>query len=113
MRDSMVAGVLAGIAGGLFYQIFVWISYLMGIAKITPFQLSAYVLIKPGLGISSLPAQGLGMALHFALLGKKLTRHVYNGPGFFTPSPMAGRLFLLSNPQIFVVILLQRLLQFR
>lgn len=67
MRDSVVKGVFAGVAGGMFYQIFVWIFNMMGIAATTPFQLGAYVLVKPGLDISSLPAQGLGAVQHFAL----------------------------------------------
>jgi len=67
MRDTAVKGLIAGIAGGLFFQVFVWIFYLMGIAASTPFRLGAYILIRPGLDIGSLPAQGLGAVQHFAL----------------------------------------------
>ncbi len=67
MRDTVLAGTFAGIAGGLFYQVFVWVLLLSGIAQTTPFRLGAYVLVRPGVNLSSLPAQGLGAAQHFAL----------------------------------------------
>ncbi len=66
-KDSIVLSVLAGILGGTAYQVFVWIFYLMGIAKITPYQLGAYVLIKPGLDITLLSSQLLGMVQHYAI----------------------------------------------
>lgn len=66
MRDSAVKGILSGVAGGIAYQVFVWVFYLLGIADITPFQVGAYILIKPGLDITTLSAQALGMVQHFA-----------------------------------------------
>lgn len=65
--DTAVVGVLAGVLGGTTHQLFMWVFYLMKIAKITPFQLGAYVAIKPGLDITSIPAQLLGMLQHYAL----------------------------------------------
>jgi len=65
--DTAVVGVLAGIVGGTAHQLFMWVFYLMGTAKITAFQLGAYVAIKPGLDITSIPAQLLGMLQHYAL----------------------------------------------
>ncbi|MBS4025893.1 MAG: hypothetical protein KGZ96_09495 [Clostridia bacterium] len=65
-KDTTVFGVLAGVLGGTAYQGFVWIFYLIRIAKITPYQIGAYVLIKPGLDITSFSAQLLGMVQHYA-----------------------------------------------
>lgn len=64
-KDTAVLGILTGILGGTAYHIFVWVFYLIGIAKITPYQLGAYVLIRPGLDITSLSAQLLGMIQHY------------------------------------------------
>jgi len=66
MRDSAIKGLFSGIAGGIAYQVFVWVFYLWNIANITPFQLGAYILIPPGSDITTLSAQGLGMIQHFA-----------------------------------------------
>lgn len=65
--DTATLGVLAGVVGGTVHQALVWLFYLMGIAKITPYQLGAYVVIKPGLDITSFSAQLLGMLQHYAL----------------------------------------------
>ncbi len=35
-RDTAVLVVIAGIIAGTVYQAFVWVFFLMGIAKITP-----------------------------------------------------------------------------
>lgn len=66
-KDTFVIGVIAGIVGGTVYQGFVWVFYLIGIAKITPYHLGAYILIKPGSDITSISSQLLGMVQHYAL----------------------------------------------
>ena len=47
--DTAVLGVITALVGGTAYQVFVWFFYLLGIAKITPFQIGAYIFIRPGL----------------------------------------------------------------
>ncbi len=66
-RDTAVLGIVAGILGGTVYQVFIWMFYLMGFAKITPFQLGAYISVKPGSDITLLSAQLLGMVQHYSL----------------------------------------------
>ena len=65
--DTAVLGVITALVGGTAYQVFVWFFYLLGIAKITPFQIGAYIFIRPGLDFTSLPAQLLGMVQHYSL----------------------------------------------
>lgn len=67
MRDSIFAGVVAGIVGGTLDQAIVWALSLLGIAKVTPLQLGAYVVTRPGTDITALPAQALGAVPHYAL----------------------------------------------
>jgi len=54
MKDIAIRASVAGFLGGLIYQTFVWIFNIVGIAKITPFQVGAYMLIKPGSDITTL-----------------------------------------------------------
>lgn len=66
MKDIAIRVPVAGCLGGLIYQTFVWIFNIVGIAKITPFQVGAYMLIKPGSDIITLSAQLLGTVQHFS-----------------------------------------------
>jgi len=66
MRDSALTGIIAGVIGGIAYQSFMYVFYLVGISETTPFHLGAYILLRPGLDISAVPAQALGMVQHLA-----------------------------------------------
>jgi len=65
MKDIFIRSSIAGCLGGLIYQVFVWIFYLLNIAKITPFQIGAYMLVKPGSDFTMLLNQLLGSVQHF------------------------------------------------
>lgn len=67
MRDSIVTGTVAGLFGAVTFQAFIWIFYLTGVAKTTPFHLGAYISLKPGYNVSAVPAQALGAANHLVL----------------------------------------------
>jgi len=66
MKDIVIRASIAGCLGGLIYQTFVWIFYLLGFAKITPLHVSAYMLIKPGADITTFSTQLLGTVQHFS-----------------------------------------------
>jgi hypothetical protein len=66
MKDIVVRSTVAGCIGGLIYQVFVWIFNFIGIAKITPFQIGAYMLVKPGSDYTMVLNQLLGSVQHFS-----------------------------------------------
>lgn len=71
MRDSGVIGLISGIAGGIIFQLFIWIFYLFGFAGVTPSQIGTY-LFAHTTQITTLSAQIIGMTAHLtnsALLG--------------------------------------------
>ena len=71
MRDSGVIGLISGIAGGIVFQVFIWISTIFGIAGVTPSQIGAY-LFANSTEITTLSAQIIGMVAHLinsAILG--------------------------------------------
>lgn len=66
MKNIFIRSSIAGCLGGLIYQVFVWIFYLLDIAKITPFQIGAYMLVKPGSDFTMPLNQLLGSVQHFS-----------------------------------------------
>ncbi len=66
MKDIVIRSSIAGCLGGLIYQIFVWVFYLFGIAKITPYQVGAYMLVQPASDHTMLFNQLLGSVQHFS-----------------------------------------------
>ena len=66
MNDKVSIAIRSGLLGGLAYQVFGWVFKQAGLAKITPFEVGAYTLLKPGSDIFSIQAQALGSVQHFA-----------------------------------------------
>ncbi|NLM21018.1 MAG: hypothetical protein GX207_04635 [Peptococcaceae bacterium] len=66
MKDIFIRSLIAGCLGGLIYQMFVWVFYLFDLAKITPFQIGAYMLVKPGSDFTMIFNQLLGSVQHFS-----------------------------------------------
>lgn len=63
-KDTAITAIISGGIAGLVYQGFVWLFYIFGVAKINPFQIGAYVMVQPGVDITSIPAQALGFVQH-------------------------------------------------
>lgn len=53
-RDSALVALISGFAGGLVYQVFVWVFYSFGIAKVTPFGGVNYFVYSLSMAISRL-----------------------------------------------------------